>query len=462
MNSANPIESDPKPQLPPDLAADDIERVLESRVPDEHVAAPQGRMSALGDNTLRVISAIELQLSDASLDAETALQMIADCTLDLTRATGVAIGLLAGDDVLCRASAGAAPCIGARLDREKGLSGECLRTGKIIHCADTASDPRVNPAACRTLNLRSAVAVPVFSGATVFGIFDVFSNRANAFDQQILVALSQIAHLLGRVINKDGRAAPKVVLSEAAQAESPIPIAPAEDHAHAQRAQHGVERILLSEYFLIALAVVALAASVAGSYRAKKAARTAVLDTAPVVQPTPPLNAPAAVAAEAVRVPFPPPAQHNASPERAKDKPAADANPRPATEQPTVASAPQPVEQLEFRNLETPPEPPNLAFAAGERKPALGTVIAAPVALHAAPANPKPGGLQKPTAAKRGKLGRVPRALGSGATKPVRAFFGLDEKKPGETTEPQQTAPPAKANTGNGLQSDRPQRDHQN
>ena len=44
--------------------------------------------------------------------------------------------------MVCRARSGdTAPALGARLSANTGISGECLRTGKMQHCTDTENDP---------------------------------------------------------------------------------------------------------------------------------------------------------------------------------------------------------------------------------------------------------------------------------------------------------------------------------
>jgi hypothetical protein len=55
-----------------------------------------------------------------------------------------------------------APATGAhKFPNGIGISGECLRTGKIQHCADTENDPLVDVEVCRGLGLRSIAVLPI-------------------------------------------------------------------------------------------------------------------------------------------------------------------------------------------------------------------------------------------------------------------------------------------------------------
>jgi hypothetical protein len=60
-----------------------------------------------------------------------------------TGATGVAIALVRGEEMVCCASTGPqAPDIGVCLDPRTGLSGSCVQTRQLQQCSDTETDPR--------------------------------------------------------------------------------------------------------------------------------------------------------------------------------------------------------------------------------------------------------------------------------------------------------------------------------
>jgi hypothetical protein len=111
-----------------------------------------------------------------------------------TGATGAAIALVRGQEMVCLASTGPqAPDIGLSLDARNGLSGSCLQTRRLQQCNDTHTDPRVDPEACRHFGIRSIVVLPLMDGDELFGIVEILSSRTNAFGQHDLETLQALA-----------------------------------------------------------------------------------------------------------------------------------------------------------------------------------------------------------------------------------------------------------------------------
>jgi TonB family protein len=133
----------------------------------------------------------------ADLALEIVLNEIVEQACLATGASGAAIVLERDDEFVCRASTGAnAFQLGARLDREAGLSGACVKTHQIQRCHDAQSDPRADIEACRQLGIRSVLILPLIRGNTLLGVFEVFSGRPSAFgerDERTLEALAQRA-----------------------------------------------------------------------------------------------------------------------------------------------------------------------------------------------------------------------------------------------------------------------------
>jgi len=338
---------------------------------------------------LEATADIEQQASAGGLDSSAALNLVAVRTLALTQASGVAIGLVVGNEVVCRAAAGTAPDVGARVQLDKGLSGECVRSSKIVRSDDTAQDPRVDPAASAALNLGSAVVVPIHFAGSVIGVFEVFSAEPNAFDDWAVLAISQIAHFIGGVTN--ATLAPPMAATPPAAAADPGPTAPAESSV-----VRALRQIALRHGRVALLLLAALVTAVAASYRARdmmrsarahrrpevslRAAPTAVAgQTATAASAVPPDPA---IAREDGRIPeatiFPPL-------ERAKG----EHNLVPSTPSPTpnLASA-QPLPPLtesasaKLRPLQVPPAPPAMAVvqSATQRGRAMAPLMTAPVA----------------------------------------------------------------------------------
>ncbi|MGB2605391.1 MAG: TonB family protein [Candidatus Sulfotelmatobacter sp.] len=125
------------------------------------------------------------------------LLAIADTARTLTGANGAAIALRTDGVVVCRARSGdIAPELGAALNVESGISGECFRTSSVLRCDDTQNDCRVEPEVCRLLGIRSIAVVPLRDAVGTVGILEVFSSRAYAFSNEqigLLKSLGEIA-----------------------------------------------------------------------------------------------------------------------------------------------------------------------------------------------------------------------------------------------------------------------------
>src|SRR5438094_4431236 len=181
------------------------------------------------------------------------LQLVAERALTITGADGVAIALAQDNAIVCRASAGTiAPDAGMRLDPKSGFSGASFRTGRIVRCDDTETDPRVNVQACRRLGARSMVAVPLAGQQNVIGLLEAFSREPYGFNDSDVRSLNLLAELIlaamkpeeedrmaeisQRVVNRDpepitedvAASLPKPLAAEAAVApDFPTDMAPA-------------------------------------------------------------------------------------------------------------------------------------------------------------------------------------------------------------------------------------------
>jgi putative methionine-R-sulfoxide reductase with GAF domain len=133
----------------------------------------------------------------AERDLMAAVQLLAERAQYITGATGAAIALRDGDEMVCRASAGgSAPEIGARLQMDSGLSGESIRTRQLLRCNDAQTDGRVNRESCEALGIASVVVMPMLDGGEVIGVFELFSDRAYAFEDRDIVALERMGAMV--------------------------------------------------------------------------------------------------------------------------------------------------------------------------------------------------------------------------------------------------------------------------
>jgi hypothetical protein len=132
-----------------------------------------------------------------------------------------------GEEMVCRASAGgSAPEIGARLQMDSGLSGESIRTRRMLRCDDALTDERVNRESCEALGIASVVVMPMLDGGEVIGVFELFSDHARAFEERDITALERMGAMVRTALEQveapggaeKGRAGIAI--------EGPVPLAP--------------------------------------------------------------------------------------------------------------------------------------------------------------------------------------------------------------------------------------------
>ena len=133
----------------------------------------------------------------AQRDLDATLQLLAERAQYITGATGAAIALRSGAEIVCRASAGSsAPELGAHLQVESGLSGESIRTKQILRCNDAHTDPRVNRESCEALGIASVVVMPLVHEGEVNGVFELLSDRSFAFEERDIGALERLGEMV--------------------------------------------------------------------------------------------------------------------------------------------------------------------------------------------------------------------------------------------------------------------------
>jgi len=181
-------------------------------VADHHARVP---VSALRSQ-LRVASAAhpvsgfravrpgeEVDIHTAELDLEPAISAITERARHLTGATGAAIALRAGGEIVCRARSGrTAPDLGVRLQTDAGISAEAVRTGEVMLCHDAERNPRVDLASCRRLGVRSILVSPLRYYRRTLGVFEVLSSSPSAFDERDVATMQLLSSMMVAAISR--------------------------------------------------------------------------------------------------------------------------------------------------------------------------------------------------------------------------------------------------------------------
>jgi GAF domain-containing protein len=144
-----------------------------------------------------------MEIRPAEIDLEPAISMIAERAQALTGATGAAIALKKGNEIICRARTGrTAPDLGVRLQTDSGISADCVRTGEVVLCNDAERNPCVDLASCRRLGARSILAAPLRHFRRTLGIFEVLSATPYAFDGGDIATMQLLSSMMVAAISR--------------------------------------------------------------------------------------------------------------------------------------------------------------------------------------------------------------------------------------------------------------------
>lgn len=145
----------------------------------------------------------EPDIHPGEIELEPAISVIAERAQALTGATGAAIALRQGDEIICRARTGrTAPDLGVRLQTNSGISADCVRTGEIVLCHDAERNPYVDIASCRRLGARSILVAPLRHFRRTWGVFEVLSGIPHAFDNRDVATMQLLSSLMVAAISR--------------------------------------------------------------------------------------------------------------------------------------------------------------------------------------------------------------------------------------------------------------------
>jgi diguanylate cyclase (GGDEF)-like protein len=146
---------------------------------------------------LRAIIQTQTEIAASDLDLDAAMELIASRGQQLTRASAGVIEIADGDEMVYRVTTGeATPFLGVRLRMAASLSGLCVEEGRVLRSDDTVDDPRVDSAACKRVNARSMLCVPLVHQDETVGVLKVYSPKAHNFGDGDVEALELLSGLI--------------------------------------------------------------------------------------------------------------------------------------------------------------------------------------------------------------------------------------------------------------------------
>jgi diguanylate cyclase (GGDEF)-like protein len=154
-------------------------------------------VSTPSSERLRAIIQTQTEIAASDLDLDATMKLIAERGQQLTGAKAGVIEIADGDEMVYRVTTGeATPFLGVRLRMDSSLSGLCVREGRVLCSDDTVEDPRVDAEACRRVNARSMLCVPLVHQGETVGVLKVYSPEVSNFDAGDIETLELLSDLI--------------------------------------------------------------------------------------------------------------------------------------------------------------------------------------------------------------------------------------------------------------------------
>jgi TonB family protein len=169
------------------------------------VSDPRQEKSIASSPNGGLLDVLREAVTSGTLATDSILDALADTARVLSGADGTAVASRKDGVIVCRARSGdLAPGLGAPLNADSGISGECLRTSEVQICGDASTDKRVDAEVCRSLGIQSIAVIPLRGRAGIFGILEAFSPRQDAFDQEHIASLRALAEIAEMAYDTEG------------------------------------------------------------------------------------------------------------------------------------------------------------------------------------------------------------------------------------------------------------------
>jgi GAF domain-containing protein len=189
-----------------ELKRDQIEAAERSAPAAEAPKAQDAEPAATADYTFTLAKIVETQhqIQVRHLELENAMSLVAERLVQMTHASGAAIGILDGKKLRYRATSGTLTlAAGTDVSMDKALCLACLRTGQVFRCADVNPEFLLDTEECRRRGIQSMIAVPVFHDGGVAGGLELYYPTTQAFTEQDVHTCQLMAGLITEALARD-------------------------------------------------------------------------------------------------------------------------------------------------------------------------------------------------------------------------------------------------------------------
>jgi hypothetical protein len=164
------------------------------------------QQSRIDSQSLSAIVEVQRLITGGDLDVDGTLHLVADRAQSVANATGVAIGLLEGDQLVYRAGSGtAATYVGQSVTATLAVSADSKVNREILRVEDADTDPRIEAAICREFGAKSLLILLICHDHSVVGVLEVFFSETHAFQDREVRTYRLMVGLVGEAMSYAAR-----------------------------------------------------------------------------------------------------------------------------------------------------------------------------------------------------------------------------------------------------------------
>jgi hypothetical protein len=159
--------------------------------------------SEMDSQSLSAIVEVQRSIANGEPDVDGDMHLVVNCARKVANATGVAIALLKGDQLVFRAGSGsAASYVGRRVMAILSVSAHNKASGEILRVENAQTDARIEAAICRQFGAKSLLLLPIYHNHALAGVLEVLFSEAHAFQDREVRAYRLMAELIGEAMDQ--------------------------------------------------------------------------------------------------------------------------------------------------------------------------------------------------------------------------------------------------------------------
>lgn len=191
--------------------------------------------SQINSQSLSAVMEVQRMLRNGDLDVDGAMHRLVECARNAANATGVAVALLKGGQLIYRAGTGsAATYVGRQVTASLTVSADAERRREILRVEDAQTDTRIEGAICRQFGAQALLILPIYDLRGLAGVLEVLFSEAHVFQRgevrtyQLIARQIETAILQAQALEQKTKPVtqlpitPRTVAEVAAQPESPL------------------------------------------------------------------------------------------------------------------------------------------------------------------------------------------------------------------------------------------------